>query len=334
MREKLLIVCLSMVLASTIAPARAAELEKTTMALPAVALVFLSSYVAEDAHLYEKEGLDVKTVFIAGVGAFNAVVSGSADFSNSSGLSMNRAAAHGQRMLAIANTLDKLPMTIVLRKDIADQIHFNPKAPLAQRAQVLKGRSMAVDSINSIVHAYLRVIAKAGGFDPEQMTVTPLQPPDMLSALDRKAIDGFSNGPPWPEKVITEGKAVFVAGGIEGDPPGINPLAFNVIVARPQYCQEHRSICMKMGHAMVDAANFIQDHPNETLGFLQQRFKEVDAATLKRAFEQVRAATPRMPRVTVEELANADKLNLEAGLMKPEDKVQSYNGLFTDEFLK
>ena len=46
---------------------------------------------------------------------------------------------------------------------------------------------------------------------------------------------------------MAEGNGVYVAGGIKGDPPGINPLAFNVIVTRPQYCQEHRSICTKMG---------------------------------------------------------------------------------------
>jgi NitT/TauT family transport system substrate-binding protein len=314
-------------------PARA-QLEQTTVALPATAIVFLSAYVAEDAHLYAKEGLDVKTVFITGVGAFNAVVSGSADFSNSSGLSFNRAAAHGQRMLAIANTLDKLPMEIVLRKDIADAIHFDPTAPLSVRAQAIKGRTMAVDSINSIVHAYLRVIGKAGGYDPELITVAPLQPPDMLGALDRKAIEGFSNGPPWPQKVVTEGNAVYVAGGIKGDPPDINPLAFNVIVARPSYCLDHRSICVKMGHAMVDAAQFIQDHPDETLGFLKVRFKEIGDAALTSAFNEVRAATPRLPSVTAMQLANADKLNLDAGLMKPEDKVASYDGLFTDEFLK
>lgn len=321
-------------MAALIDPSRAAEPEKTTMALPAVAVVFLSAYVAQDAHLYEKNGLDVNTVFIAGVGAFNAVVSGSADFSNSSGLSFNRAAAHGQRMLAIANTLDKLPMEVVLRKDIANQIHFDPAAPLAQRAQALKGRTLAVDSINSIVHAYLRVIAKAGGLDSETLSITPLQPADMLGAFDRKAIDGFSQGPPWPEKVESEGAAVHIAGGIAGDPPGINPLAFNVIVTRPQYCKDHRSICEKMGHAMTDAANFIQDHPDETLAFLKARFKELGEAALTSAFKQVREATPRRPVVTAVQLANADKLNLDAGLMKPEDKVQSYDGLFTDEFLK
>ena len=304
------------------------------MVLPAVAIVFLSAYVAEDAHLYEKEGLDVKTVFIAGVGAFNAVVAGSADFSNSSGLSLNRAAAHGQRMLAIANTLDRLPMEIVLRKDIADAIHFDPTASLSVRAQALKGRTIGIDSVNSVVHAFLRVIGKAGGYDPELITVAPLQPPDMLSAFDRKAIDGFSNGPPWPQKVETDGTGVFVAGGIQGDPPGINPLAFNVIVTRPQYCQDHPSICTKMAHAMIDAANFIQDHPDETLAFLKVRFKDVGDAAVAGSFKQIRAATPRMPSVTATELANADKINLDAGLMKPDDKVQSYDGLFTDEFLK
>jgi NitT/TauT family transport system substrate-binding protein len=314
-------------------PARA-ETEHTSLALPAVAVVFLSAYVAEDAKLWEKEGLDVKIEFVAGVGSFNAVVSGSTDFSMSSGLTMNRAAAHGQRMLAIADTLDRLPMDVVLRTDLAEAAHFDPKAPLAERAKVLKGRTMAVDSVNSVVHAYLRVIGKAGGIDPDSIQVAPLQPADMLGALDRKAIDGFSNGPPWPEKVLTEGKAVLIASGVRGDPPGINPLAFNVVVTRPQFCQEHSSVCMKMGHAMVEAAKFIHDRPDDVRAFLKHRFPDVSDAAMKSAFAEVQQGTPLDPVVTEKGLANADRLNLDAGLMKPDDKVQSYDGLHTDEFAK
>jgi NitT/TauT family transport system substrate-binding protein len=247
---------------------------------------------------------------------------------------MNRAAAHGQRMLAIANTLNRLPMEVVLRTDLAEAAHFDPKAPLAERAKVLKGRTMAVDSVNSVVHAYLRVIGKAGGIDPESIQVAPMQPADMLAALDRKAIDGFSNGPPWPEKVLTEGKAVLVASGVRGDPPGIDPLAFNVVVTRPQFCKDHASVCMKMGHAMVEAAKFIHDHPDEVMAFLQKRFPDITGPALKSSFEQVQAVTPLDPAVVEAGLANADKLNLEAGLMKPEDKVQSYAGLYTGEFAK
>ncbi len=313
-------------------PARAAT-EKVTIALPALALIFLSDYVAEAAHLYEKEGLDANVILVTGVGAFNAVVSGSADFSMSSGLTLNRAAAHGQRMLAIANTIDKLPGEVILRKDVAEAIHFDPKAPLAARAQMLLGRTMGVDSINSIVHAYLRVVAKAGGYDPEKVVVAPLQPADMLAALDRKAIDGFSFGPPWPEKVITEGKAVLIASGLNGDPPGITPFAYNVVVTRPDYCKEHASICTKVGHAMIAAAHFIHEHPDETLGFLKERYKDISVAALERSLAEITDATPLMPGINAIELANADRLNVEAGLMKPEDQVKSYDGLFTEEFL-
>src|SRR5665213_3463640 len=104
---------------ATAASSARADMEHASLALPATALVFLSAYVAEDAKIWEKQGLDVKVLFIAGVGAFNAVVSGSSEFSMSSGLTMNRAAAHGQRMLAIANTLDHLPMDVVLRTELA-----------------------------------------------------------------------------------------------------------------------------------------------------------------------------------------------------------------------
>jgi ABC-type nitrate/sulfonate/bicarbonate transport system substrate-binding protein len=312
-------------------PARA-QMEKTSLALPAVAVVFLSAYVAEDAGIWKKDGLDVEVKFVAGVGAFNAVVAGSADFSMSSGLTINRAAAHGQRMLAIANTLNRLPMQVVIRTDLATG--FDPEAPLAERAKILKGRTMAIDSVNSVVHAYLRVIAKAGGIDPDSIQVAPLQPADMLAAMDRKAIDGFSNGPPWPEKVLSEGKAVLIASGVKGDPPGIDPLAFNVVVTRPQFCKDHAPVCMKMGHSMVDAAKFIHEHPDQVLAFLKKRFPDITDAAMKAAFEQVAESTPLDPAVVEKGLANADKLNLDAGLMKPDDKVQSYDGLYTAEFVK
>jgi hypothetical protein len=33
-------------------------------------------------------------------------------------------------------------------------------------------------------------------------------------------------------------------------------------------------------------------------------------------------------------LENGDRMNAEAGFLKPEDKVPSYDGLFTNEFLR
>jgi ABC-type nitrate/sulfonate/bicarbonate transport system substrate-binding protein len=320
-------------IAAAAVPVRAQQRDHATLALPAIALIFVADYVAEDQHLWQKEGLDVKVVFITGVGALNAVISGGADFSMSSGLTLNRAAARGQKMLAIANTVERPVVELVLRKDLADAGHFDPAAPLAQRALLLRGRTIAIDSVNSVVHAYARVIAKAGGFDVEDMRVAPMQPADMLGALQRKAIDGFSFGPPWPEKVEVEGLAVALASGVKGDPPGFTPIAYNVVVTRPKFCTEHRSVCMKMGRGIVAAVTFIREHPQETLALLKKRYPDLGEPVLASSLEAMRAATPRVPSVSAAELETADRLNVAAGLLKPADKLSSFDDLFTNDFV-
>ena len=52
------------------------------------------------------------------------------------------------------------------------------------------------------------------------------------------------------------------------------------------------------------------------------------------AIEVVRKSTPASPAVTAEELANAENFNVEARLMKAEEKLKSYDGLFTDRYVK
>ena len=54
--------------------------EDVTMAVPAVGFPFTAGYLADGLSLWEKHGLRVKTILIAGIGSTNAVISGSADF--------------------------------------------------------------------------------------------------------------------------------------------------------------------------------------------------------------------------------------------------------------
>src|SRR5579862_8619125 len=163
--------CFGGVLALVVTQGARAGDEHALLALPADVMQFLGIYAAGDLGFWKNEGLDVKTVFIAGVGAFNSVVSGSADFSVSSAVALTRAAAHGQRMLAIANMIDKPVWSIVISNDVAAAGNFDPRAPLATRAKLMQGKKMGIDAVNSVVHAYLRAIAKAGGLDPESVIV-------------------------------------------------------------------------------------------------------------------------------------------------------------------
>lgn len=309
-----------------------AQSEHAILALPAEGMNFLAYYVAEDLGIFAQQQIEVKSVVIAGVGSFNAVVSGSVEFSFSSGSSLTRAAAHGQRMLAIAQ-MNNLPVwDIVLRKDLAEAAHFDPTAPLATRARVLKGRTMGIQGVNALDHAYLRIVTKIGGSDLEGMTVTAMAPPDTLAAFARKSIDGFVSGPPWGQQVEDDGSAVPVAIGPNGEPGSLVPIASSLLITRPQLCIEHRSMCVKMGHAMVEAAKAVHERPQDVLGVLKKRFTLAKESVLARSLDALVKVMPLSPKVDPAALRKADEINVEAGFMQPGDLLKSYDNLSTDEF--
>ena len=213
-------------------PARA-DVEHTSLAVPATVVLFLSQYIAEDQYLWEQQQLDVKVQFIAGVGAINAVIAGSTDFSMSSGGSLTRAASRGQPLLAIANMGNHNSQNVVIRKDVAEAAHFNPNAPLAERAKILQGKTIGIDAVGSVVDSIVKVVAKQGGVDPASVTVSPMQPADTLAAFKRHSIDGFAGGPPFVEQVVTDGSGVVVADGVHGEPKDFDPIGSVMVITVP-----------------------------------------------------------------------------------------------------
>jgi NitT/TauT family transport system substrate-binding protein len=208
----------------TFAPAaRAEQLQRVTMAMPSEGLPYTLSYIADAKGLWAKHGLDLHEVLIAGIGATNAVIAGSADVTHASGATLARAAARGQRLLAIVAVLDRASVEIVLRKEVAAAAPFDPKAPLAERAKALRGRTISIDAINSIDDIYVRVIAKRGGLDPDSVRLAVLKADNALAAFSTNQIDGIAMSPPWPQNAMLQHGAVLVASGLEGDPPDYVP---------------------------------------------------------------------------------------------------------------
>jgi NitT/TauT family transport system substrate-binding protein len=308
------------------------NLRSVTLAIPAFSLSFSLHYLADDLGLWQKHGLAVKSSLIAGVGSANAVIGGSADVADASPPTLTRAAAHGQKLLAIAALQNRLFVEVVLRKDLAP--NFDPKAPLKERAQLLKGRTIAVDSIDSIIHAYVRLIAARGGFDPEAIRIAPMQPNAMLAAFKTHQIDGFAMSLPWPREPVLAGTGVIVASGPAGDPPDMTPFANALVVVRPETCASRKWLCQGVAGAVADAAAFVHQHPNEAFALLDKRFPTLDAKLVRNAFETLEQVTPDPPVPLEAELANAETLNIEAGLLKPDERLKSYDGLWTDAYVK
>jgi ABC-type nitrate/sulfonate/bicarbonate transport system substrate-binding protein len=311
-----------------------ARAEDTILAIPGQNVLFLSRYIADDQHLWSKEGLNVKILDIIGIGSMNAVIAGSADFSMGSGPTVTRAWAKGQKVSALLTAVNQSGQSIVIRKDIADAAHFDPNAPIAERGKVLKGRTIAIGGVGAIPDVVLKVIAKDAGVAPGDVIAPPMQPPEFMAAFAAKKIDGFSNSPPFVEQVVGDGTGVLVSSSSKGEPKEFSPVSAALLLTRGDFCAGHKTICEKMVHGIYQATQIIRTDPQTSLAVMKAHFGTYSEKTLQAAYETVKAMTPDNPITTAQMLENGDNMNAAAGFLKPEDKLPDYKPLIDNSYVK
>ena len=321
--------------AAALLPTAASSQEiELIVALPAPTLTFAAAFIAEDAGFYKAEGLKVTHRNLVGVASVNAVIAGSADFTIGTAPVFLRAAASGQRLLAIANLVDRPLVELVMRKDVAAAAGITEKSSFTDRAKALNGKTIGIQGVGSIVHAWERLVVNRAGLDVEKdVRIAPMDPPAMLPALENKAIDGFATSLPFTTQAVSKGAAIMLASGIT-DVPDLIPFAYDLVYTKPETCQQNRDKCLKIVRAYAKANQMIIERPAEALEILKKRFSTMDPALLAAAWEVVSKAHAKDIRVPLKGLENAEKVSLEAKLLKPEDALKSYDGLYTAEYVK
>jgi ABC-type nitrate/sulfonate/bicarbonate transport system substrate-binding protein len=317
-------------------PPAAAE-DEAVVALPALNMAFSPNYIAEAKGFWEKSGLKVRIVQITGIGAMNAVLSKSADFSNSSGATILRANMRGQKVVAIVNTYDGLAHELVISKALAQSAGVTAVSPYEKRAQALKGKKIAVGSPNTIPHGYLRYFARKGGVDPErEITVATMQPEASIAALKSGAIDGFVQSLPWTLIPVQDGSGVLLSSGLEGkgEFPELTPMAFNGVVARAGLCEEKPTVCTRLVAGYEEAMRFMHANRAESLDILKKRMPGGDPAVFDKAFDLTVRWTPKSGRMSDEVWAKAQEIMLLAGMIKEPEKLGSFKEIYTNKFLK
>ena len=326
----------AVILAATLAPRAASAADiNIVMAIPAPTMTFSAHYIAEDAGFYAKEGLKVETRNLVGVASTNAVIAGSADFTVGTGATFLRAVASGSKLLAIGTMVNKPMVELVLRKDVADAAGITEKTPLDQRIKALKGKTIAIQGVGSVIHAMQRLVAARAGLDPDNdMRIAPMNPPAMLPALKAKQIDGFATSLPFTTNAVVSGDAIMLVSGPRGDMPEYLPMDYVVLYTRPEVCQKERAKCEKMARASKNATDFIVKKPNEALALLKKRFSQLDPKVLEAAWAVVSKAHSPDSKVTLKGLDNSQKFSVNAQLLEPKDVLKDFKGVYTDEFMK
>jgi ABC-type nitrate/sulfonate/bicarbonate transport system substrate-binding protein len=337
---KSLLVSAVALVAAMAPPAAAQQQEVVTLALPATNMGFAPAYVAAAKGFWQ--GLDVKMPVISGIGAMNAVLSKSADFSISSGLTIVRANIRGQKVVQIVNTMDGLIVELVVRKALADAAGITVDSPIEKRAAILKGKKIAVGGTpNALPHGYLRLFARKGGIDPERdVQIAVMQPDAAHAAVKSGQIDGFAETLPQPISALKDGSGTLISSGVrfgpggKGDFPELLPMALNGAMTRPDYCEAKPNVCERFVAGIVRAMNFLHDNPKESIEILHKAIPGMDPDVFEEAFKVIIQWMPRRGESDDARFAKAQDVMVIAGMIKPEEKLASFKDIYTNKFVK
>lgn len=307
-----------------------AQTEKTSLALPTLTVTFMPVYVAKDLGFWDKLGLDVTLHDITGIGATNAMLSGSVDFTVQSGESLIRGNMRGQKMQGIALMAQGIAFEIIMTKQAAGNVTM--AAPLAERAKLLKGKKVSLASPKTVVEGVLRYVAAKGGLNPDRdLTMTFMLMPAALAALKTGDIDAAALNFPWTKMGQRDG-AVVIASGLS-DMPDLLPAAATTTTTRPDFCKQNRSICVKLVKGYAQAHAYVHDNPEGTLEVAKKRLPRTDIEDLKASLAALRKDTPRVPAYSEIGFKHAQELMLVGGMIRKDEMMSSFKDIYTNEFV-
>lgn len=320
--------------AATLGIGAAANAQQVTLAVPTTSLTFASLYVAEGGGFFKREGLTVNVRELVGVASVNALIGGSVDFTVPTATTMLRAGSAGQHLVALANIINRPMVELVMRKDVAEAAGITDKSSLKERGAALKGKTVGIQGVGSVIDVYTRVVARKGGLDPDKdMTITPMGPPAMYPALQAKQIDAYATSLPWTTQSLLAGEAISLVSGPKGDLPEYLPFAYVVLATRADYCDESPETCRKMARAFAGAAKMIREDSDAALKILKQKFAKMDPALLEAAWQLASQAHSEDVKVPEEGLLNAQQFDIDSGLLDKNKAVKDVSRYYTNEYL-
>jgi ABC-type nitrate/sulfonate/bicarbonate transport system substrate-binding protein len=139
-------------------PLHAQDTKKVRMAYSAFSISFLNIFVARDAGLFKKHGLEVELIQMAGPLPVAALAAGEIDYLTGYTTGIV-ATGQGAPLKGIMISLRKPPFFLVAE-------------PGVQRPTDLAGKRIGVDRIGSLQHLVARLMLKNKGADPEKAIFT------------------------------------------------------------------------------------------------------------------------------------------------------------------
>lgn len=248
-----------LLLSASATPGAAAD--RLSVVTSSTGLLYATVYIAQELGFFAREGLDVRVY--DGTGGSNAVaalVGGSADIGSIGIRNITQAVVNGQELKVIATGSRGFPNNMVVRRDIAAAANLE-QAAIAERARLLKGKTIAVSDIGGSSGDFVRDLLATAGLTPDDATIINITGGTAALALLRaKRIDAALLGSPYSEIAVADGSGSLLISG-NRDLPEVAGVEYVVHAVRADVLQKKAGVIERYLRAIRTAQVSVVERP-------------------------------------------------------------------------
>ncbi len=226
-------------------------------------------WIAKEAKLYEKNGLDVELILLRGSGQTSAAILGGSLFAAPVVLpTVMLADLGGADLVNVAHTAAAVNGKLLVKPEI-------------KRPEDLKGKRIASSSLGSLGDFLFKYIIRKHGLDPNR-EITWLSigtPPERLQALLSGAVDAIEASYPIDVQGERKGYRVLFDARKEVVYPSMS------IVTRRRSVLEDRETVMRMVKAHVEGIAYFKNNKEFSLRVLSKQLKINEREMLEASYE-------------------------------------------------
>ena len=251
-------------------PARAQEkpLRKISWGVTSLSASNWIPWVAKDAKIYERNGLDVQLVLVKGSGQTSTAILGGSLFGAPVALpTVMLADLSGADLINIAHTVPGVQSRLLVKPEI-------------KRPEDLKGKKLATSSLGSLGDFLFRYIIRKYGMDPNRDVVwlSIGTPQERLQALQAGVVDAADLSYPVDAQAERLGYRVLFDARKEVVYPSMS------VVTRRKNIQDDRDTVMRMLKSHVEGIAYFKTHKDFSMKVLGKYLRTNDRELLEGSY--------------------------------------------------
>ena len=226
-------------------------------------------WIAKDAKIYEKNGLDVELILVKGSGQTSAAILGGSLFAAPVALpQLMLADLGGADLINVAHTVPGVQSKLLVKAEI-------------KRPEDLKGKKIATSSLGSLGDFLFKYMIRKYGMDPNR-DVTWLSigtPPERLQALSSGVVDAADLSYPADAQGERLGFKILLDARKEVVYPSMS------VVTRRKSIVEDRDTVMRMVRSHVEAIAYFKTHKDFSMKVLSKYLRINDKDLLEGSYD-------------------------------------------------